>query len=82
MRRLDFRNCLRRPRRDELPALVARLGPEIDDPVGAFDDFEIVLDHDQRVAAVDQPLKEPHQDRDVVKMQSGRRLIEDEEIPG
>ena len=80
MRRVHFRHGLGRSRRDQLPAFVARFGPEVDHPIGALDHFKVVLDHDQRVAALDQSLKQPHQDRDVVEMQSGRRLVEDEEI--
>ena len=40
------------PRRHDRPALVAALGPEIDHPVGACDDIEVVLDDDDRVALI------------------------------
>ena len=64
----------------ELPAGIARLRPQIDHPVGALDDFEIVLDHDDRVAAFDQALKDLHEQRDIVEVQTGRRLVEDEKL--
>ena len=48
------RDLLRRAGRDELAALVAALRPEVDHPVGRLDDVEVVLDDDDRVAALDQ----------------------------
>ena len=36
---------------------VAGLGTEVDDPVGAFDDLEVVLDDEQRIALLHEPLK-------------------------
>ena len=35
---------------------LAAPGPEVDDPVGAFDDVQVVLDDDHGVARVDQPI--------------------------
>ena len=55
-------------------------GPEIDDPVGAFNHFEIVLDHDQRMPGVDQSLEQLQQHRDIIEMQSGGRFVENEKI--
>ena len=68
------------PRSDHLPAFFATFRAKIDDPVGAFDDFEIVLDHHDRIARFDQALKQPDEKRDVVEMQTGGRFIEDEKI--
>jgi hypothetical protein len=47
-------DLLRRPRGHDLAAAVAAFGAEVDDPVGGFDDFEIVLDDHHGVAGVDQ----------------------------
>ena len=80
MTRFDLRDLLRRSRSDEAAAVVARFRTEIDDPIRAFDHLEIVLDHDDRVAGVDQALKHLHQQRDIVEMQAGRRLVEDEKL--
>ena len=41
----------RRPRADELAAATA-LGAEVEDPVGALEHFEVVLDDDDGVAVV------------------------------
>ena len=61
------------------PAATARLGTEIDDVVGALDDFEIVLDHEHAVPLLHQPVEDAHELRHVVEVQPGRRLVEDEE---
>ena len=45
-------NFLRRSYGNDLSALTAAAGTEINDPVGAFDDIKIVLDHDQSVACI------------------------------
>ena len=78
--RIDLRDILRRAARDKLPAFFAAFRAEIDEPVGAFNDFEIVLDHDDRVARVHQTLKEPNEQRDVVEVQPGGGLLEDEKF--
>ena len=72
--------CSGVPAGDDFTAFLARFRTEIDDPVGAFDHFEIVLDHDYRVPAIDQALKKLQQNRDIIEMQSGRRFVEDEKI--
>src|SRR3979490_2927220 len=40
--------------RPDLAAAGAAVGSEIDDPVGGLDHFEIVLDHDDGIALLDQ----------------------------
>jgi hypothetical protein len=39
-------------------AAVAALGAEVDDPVGALDDIEVVLDDDERVAGVGEAVED------------------------
>ena len=80
MRRVDPRDGFRSSSRDEFPAFIAGLGPEIDDPIGTLDHLKIMLDHDDGVAGLDQSLKQLHEDCDIVEMQAGRRLVEDKEI--
>src|SRR5215471_4930680 len=46
---LAERHILRRAGRYNVAAGVATLGPQIDDPVGGLDDFEIVFDDEHRV---------------------------------
>ena len=64
---------------DHLAALLAALGAEVDDPVGGLDHVEVVLDHDHRVAGVDQAVEHVEQPLDVGEVQAGGRLVEDVE---
>src|SRR5688500_11961024 len=57
-------------------AFVAAFGAEVDDPVGALDDVQIVLDHDRRVAFAYQALQHFDQPGDVVEMQTRGWLVE------
>ena len=43
---LGFYQILRRPLKNQVAAVFAALRPEVYDPVGAFDDFHIVLHHE------------------------------------
>ena len=70
---------LRRAGGDHSAALVPALGAEVDDPVGALDDVEVVLDDDHGVALVDQPLQHLEQLVDVGEVQAGGGLVEDVE---
>ena len=68
---------------DHRAALVAALGPEVDDPVRRLDHVEVVLDDDDRVALVDQPAQHLEQPARVVEVQARRGLVEDVEgVPG
>jgi hypothetical protein len=68
-----------RPEATTRPPPRAALGPQIDDPVGAFDDVEIVLDDDNRVALLDELAEHLEQPPDVLEMQACGRLIENVE---
>src|SRR3954471_3836902 len=48
---------LRRPLRHDRSAAEAALRAHVDQPVGALDHVEVVLDDDHRVALVDEPLE-------------------------
>ena len=64
----------------ELAAGAAALRPEIEDPVGAADDIEVVLDDDERMAGIEQLPERAQELRHVVEVQAGRRFIEEEEL--
>ena len=53
----DFRDLLWCTRGNDAAATGAAVGAEIEDPVGGLDDLEIVLDHQHRVAGLDQPVR-------------------------
>ena len=49
----------------------------VDDPVGALDDVEIVLDDDEGIALISKPVKDFEERGDVRKMKSGGGFIEE-----
>src|SRR5687768_9267362 len=51
---LDFADLLRRALRDDRAAAFAALGAHVDEPVGALDHVEVVLDDEDRIAEVGQ----------------------------
>ena len=79
VRALRARDFLGRAARDEPAAGVAALGAEIDDPVRGLHDLHVVLDHEERVAALDQPVERAEELGDVVEVEARRRLVEEEE---
>ena len=66
----DLRDLLGRADGDDLAARLAALGAEVDQVVGLLDHVEIVLDHEHRVAAVDEPLQRLEQLLDVGEVQA------------
>lgn len=45
------------PHNNDLPSPSATLGPEVDNPIGLFDDIKVVLDQNHRVTEIDQSLQ-------------------------
>src|SRR5438876_8234594 len=62
--------------RDDAAAAFAAFGAEIDDPVGLFDDVEIVLNDEDGVAERDEALENVEKFADVVEVQAGGGLVE------
>src|SRR5579859_660859 len=62
---------------DDAAAAFAALRAEVDDPVGLFDDVEVMLDDQDGVAEGDEALKDVEEFANVVKVQSGGGFIED-----
>jgi hypothetical protein len=61
----------------DLAAAAAALGAHVDDPVGGFDDVEIVLDDQQGAAAFDELAEGAEELGDVVEVEAGGGLVED-----
>src|SRR5688500_13540596 len=56
---------------DDPAAVVAGAGAEVDDPVGVRHDRLVVLDHDHRLAGVDEPVEQAEQLLDVGEVETG-----------
>src|SRR3954470_10487693 len=61
---------------DDPAAVVAGAGAEVDDPVGVRHDRLVVLDDDDRLAGVDEPVEQAEQLLDVGEMEAAGRLVE------
>ena len=61
---------------DDLAAVLARAGPDVDDVVGDADRLFVVLDDDHRVAEVAQPHHRVDEALVVALVQADRRLVE------
>ena len=76
----------RRPGRDEAldrafvddrPSVRTRARTHVDDMVGGANDLGVMLDHENGVALVTQPLNQPVRPFDVVRVEADGRLVED-----
>src|SRR5690606_39045674 len=72
-------DLFRRADGDDLASAVAALGHEVQQMVCDLDDVEVVLDHHDGVAVLDQLLKHLQQLARVLEVQAGRRLVQDVE---
>jgi hypothetical protein len=79
MRGRARRDGFRRPDGDDPTAAIAAFGPEVDHVIGALDDLDVVLDDHERVTALGELRERAEEPLDVREVQSGRRLVEDEE---
>src|SRR5580704_5089016 len=70
------RDLLGRALCDDAAAFVAAFGTEVNDPVGLFDDVEMVLDNQHGVAERDEAVQHVEQFLHVVKVQPGGWLVE------
>src|SRR5205085_5438795 len=61
---------------DDPAAVVTGAGAEVDDPVGVRHDRLVVLDDDDRLAGVDEPVEQAEQLLDVGEVEAGGRLVE------
>ena len=66
---------------DDSAAVVTGAGTEVDDPVRVRHDPLVVLDDDDRLAGVDEPVEQAEQLLDVGEVEAGGRLVEDVDAP-
>ena len=63
--------------RDNVTSFVPGFRAEVNDPISALDDLEVVLDDQHRMTGIDETLKSLQQNADVVKVQAGGRFVEE-----
>src|SRR5690606_38460518 len=79
VRSLVAHQLRRRAASDDFAARFAALRSEVDEPIGGTDHVQVVLDHEHGMTRVDQTTKRSQQLCNVVEVQAGRRLVEEEE---
>ena len=78
-RRVCFRNFRRRALGDDPAARLAPFGAEVDHPVRVRDDVEVVLDHEDRAAGVDEPREHAREARHIRHVKAHGRLVKNVE---
>src|SRR5258707_7810252 len=79
VRRIHVRDIFRCTRGDNRSAAESSFWSEIDDPVRGLDHIEVVLDHEDRVAASHETVKNFKQHSNILEVQTGCRLVENVE---
>ena len=69
-----------RPGDNQTSALVSAFRPKVEHPIGAFDNIEVVLDHQHRVPRLDQTLQAIEQSLYVSQVQAGCRFVKNVKI--
>ena len=69
-------NLFRRALRYDTAAALSAFGPQVDHPIRALDDVEMVFDHDHRVAGVDETVQHPEQRAHVGDVEPGGRRVQ------
>src|SRR5574337_1349261 len=67
---------LRPSRRHDLPPVVSALRAQVNNPVGRFDDLQVVLNHQDGVTDISQAMQDLQELADVMEVQSSGRLIQ------
>src|SRR5262245_42849389 len=73
---LPDRNGFGRPFGNHAAALITGVGAEVEDPIRAFNQIQIVLSHNYRMTGIHEPLEYCDQHTHVVDMQAGGGLVE------
>src|SRR5690606_3367298 len=64
---------------DNAAAFTAGFGADLDEPVGGFEDVEVVFDHDHAVSMINERLEDGDETFDVVAMKAGGGFVQQEE---
>src|SRR5262249_35895386 len=72
-------DLLGRAGRNHAAAAGAAFGTEVDDPIGGLDDLEIVLDHQHRVALIDERVEDVEELAHILEMKAGGGLVQNVE---
>ena len=75
----DLGHVFRRAGGNDAAALVAPLGPEIDEPIRGLDDLQVMLDDEHGVALLDERVKHLQQFLHVLEVETRGGLVEDVE---
>ena len=78
---ITLHNVLGRALRHDHTAAITTLRTHINDPVGGFDHFEIMFDHNDGVALLDKLMEDFQKLRHIVEMEACRWLVEDIKRP-
>ena len=70
------RECFRGALRDDTPARVTAFGAEIDNPVGFGDHIQVVLDHDDGIAGIHEPMQDSHEFFHIGHVQADGGLVQ------
>ena len=71
-----LRDLFRSAGHHNLATLVTTLGTKVNDPIGASNDIQVVLDHQDRVALIHQALHHVHHVMDPLRNQSLQGVLE------
>jgi len=79
VRSLVPRDLLGRTFHNNSSSLVTRFRPQVNHPIGAFDDVEVMFDDDDRIPCVDQGIEAAQELGDIIEVKACRRFIKDEQ---
>ena len=69
-----------RPIATTCPPLGARPRPQVDDPIGGLDHFQVVLDHEHRVSGIHQAVQHLEELPHIVAREASRGFVQDVEL--
>lgn len=75
-----FGDRLRGAGDDQASALMPALWAKVENPIRAFDHIQVMFDHQNRMASVDEAVETIEQALDIGEVQASRRLIQDIQV--